>query len=373
MKTESLPSTTASNLHQPADIEAPRRVRTERENAAGVKPARLQQIEERLANAVVFYGEMAPATGPAPPPPLHLKPVHEVPTSSSQQGVQLRDNTEQAPERVDGRRAGRLREATHWARTLLRLIVADANGWAQVSVDDGARFRGARVAAHTALLTLRGVVGAAFDATMLMVSQLVGAGREARGVRQSRGLNTNERSALEAVYGDQLNLDVIRVEVSPAMTMGMRAGGRVVGNTIYLTPNLVDEDGTVVSHAFDTFLHEAAHVYQFQTGGADYMHNAVFAHIYEESHEVYDWLSPLQDGEPFAQLNPEQQAELVTVISLHRQAYPDRPVGGLFRSGEHVAPDLGAMGLTLDGAMAGRLNTLAAELLQGTPLSDVRW
>lgn len=372
MKTEPLPAATLSNLHQPSELEDPGRAGIGRANAAGAQLA--QKIEGRLANSVVFYGELAQAAGPAPPQnTLRAKPADEVPMSAAQQGVQLRETMPPTPEHGADGRPGRLREAMHWARTLFRLIAANAHGWAEVDVDEGTRFRGARVAAQAALLTLRGVAGAAFDATMLMVSQLVGVGRDARGVRLSRGLNENERSALQSVYGDQLNLDVIQVEVSPAMTMGMRAGGRVVGNTIYLTPNLVDEDGTVVSHAFDTFLHEAAHVYQFQTGGADYMHNAVFAHIYEDSHEVYDWLEPLQSGEPFSQLNPEQQAELITVISLHRQAYPDRPVGGLFRSGEHVAPDLGAMGLTLDGAMAGRLNTLAAELLQGTPLRDVRW
>ena len=139
MKTEPLPAATLSNLHQPSELEDPGRAGIGRANAAGAQLA--QKIEGRLANSVVFYGELAQAAGPAPPQnTLRAKPADEVPMSAAQQGVQLRETMPPTPEHGADGRPGRLREAMHWARTLFRLIAANAHGWAEVDVDEGTRF-----------------------------------------------------------------------------------------------------------------------------------------------------------------------------------------------------------------------------------------
>ncbi|WP_223643971.1 hypothetical protein [Corallococcus sp. EGB] len=123
----------------------------------------------------------------------------------------------------------------------------------------------------------------------------------------SRKLTGDELAALHEVYGD--SIDYTRIEIKEGNAGLLTVGGRPFthGDTIY-----IPKDWLPLTK--DTLVHEAAHVWQHQQGGNDYMSEALVAQLFGDG---YNFEKALRQGKSWEQMNPEQQAALI------EQAYQD--------------------------------------------------
>jgi hypothetical protein len=133
----------------------------------------------------------------------------------------------------------------------------------------------------------------------------------------ARGLTPAEREYLEAIYGDSIDYDMIRVKQGGPLNNVMAA--HTVGNTIYMPDKYFDANGNLTAAGLDTLGHEAGHVWQNQNGGGDYIHNALFAQLWGAITEgdrdaAYDWREALRNGESFESMNDEERAKVMEDI-----------------------------------------------------------
>jgi hypothetical protein len=149
--------------------------------------------------------------------------------------------------------------------------------------------------------------------------------------RPSRALTATERALLARVFGDALDTAVVRLKRGGS-TDWTRLAPHVVGNTLYLPERwggaLFHADGTLTAACHDTFIHEAAHVWQNQNGGGGFVHRALWAQALATWRTgsrggAYAWREGFAQGRAFGELNPEQQACLLEEIG----ACLKRPTG----------------------------------------------
>lgn len=133
----------------------------------------------------------------------------------------------------------------------------------------------------------------------------------------ARGLTGDERAYLEAIYGDSIDYDMIRIKAGGPLNNAMTA--HTVGNTIYMPEKYFDANGKLTADGLDTLGHEAGHVWQNQNGGGDYIHNALFAQLWGaitdgDRDAAYDWREALRNGESFESMNDEERAKVMEDI-----------------------------------------------------------
>ncbi|MDC0712982.1 hypothetical protein POL68_31260 [Stigmatella sp. ncwal1] len=140
----------------------------------------------------------------------------------------------------------------------------------------------------------------------------------------SRPLHPAERQLLARIFGDALDCTVVRLKRGGA-TDWARLAPHVVGNTLYLPcawgGALFHPDGTLTEACRETFIHEAAHVWQNQNSGGSFVHRALLAQLLATLRTgsrsgAYAWRQGFARGQSFLELNPEQQASLVEEIGL---------------------------------------------------------
>jgi hypothetical protein len=134
-----------------------------------------------------------------------------------------------------------------------------------------------------------------------------------------RRLTDAEIAILRDVYGDSIDYDAIRIKEGDAGLFSTNNRPFCHGNTIYMKDSKITPE---------LLIHETAHVWQHQNGGADYMTDAL---ISQEFGHGYDWEVSVP-GTPWEDLEPEQQAELLET------AYAE----GYFTSGTFRNPELSA-------------------------------
>lgn len=171
----------------------------------------------------------------------------------------------------------------------------------------------------------------------------------------ARGLTEAEKREFQKIYGDSVDLDLVRVKKGGLGSVG---AARTVGNTIYLPGKYFDAKGELNQDGKDTLAHEMGHVWQNQNGGGDYMHKALWAQAKAavgsgSRSAAYDWHAPASAGVAFRDLNPEQQAHVIEDITL------------LLRSGQPIAAGSTVNGHTLSAAEADYLNRAWAQVKQG--------
>ncbi|RKH12794.1 hypothetical protein D7V97_07450 [Corallococcus sp. CA053C] len=117
----------------------------------------------------------------------------------------------------------------------------------------------------------------------------------------SRKLTGAELASLHEVYGD--SIDYTRIEVKEGNAGLLTLGGRPFthGDTIYIP------EGSLPLKP-ETLVHEAAHVWQHQHGGNDYMSEALVAQFFGDGYNVG---KALRQGKSWEEMNPEQQAEFI--------------------------------------------------------------
>lgn len=129
----------------------------------------------------------------------------------------------------------------------------------------------------------------------------------------SRALTAQETSELRKVYGDSIDYSQIRIKEG---NLGLANGlaPHTVGNTIYIPPGWLDPNNQTQRN--DLLAHEAAHVWQYQNGGTDYIgeslwNQAIGAISGGSRDAAYEFETPIRNGKSWAELNPEQQAHLL--------------------------------------------------------------
>ncbi|WP_426749963.1 hypothetical protein [Myxococcus sp. Y35] len=140
------------------------------------------------------------------------------------------------------------------------------------------------------------------DAVLMVGGRALSAAQTLLGVEPvRRGLTAEEEAVLRHVYGDSLDYSRISIKEGNAGLLTMSGRPFVHGDTIFVPSKHVPL-------RMDTLVHEAAHVWQHQHGGIDYMSEALVAQFFGDG---YDLGKGLREGKSWSQLNPEQQAELL--------------------------------------------------------------
>jgi hypothetical protein len=131
-------------------------------------------------------------------------------------------------------------------------------------------------------------------------------------VRESRGLDENERKQAFRVFGNSLDYDKVRIAEDPIMSVGGYA--RTPGNTIYFPPGTTknkDSPG-LIGWYYPYLIHEMTHTWQTQHGVST-MRKTLTA---LRGHKAYVYNGPeglkkaAQDGGHFLDFNTEQQASI---------------------------------------------------------------
>lgn len=116
-----------------------------------------------------------------------------------------------------------------------------------------------------------------------------------------RKLTGDEMKVLHDVYGD--SIDYTKIQLKEGNAGLLTVGGRPFthGDTIYIPKDSLPLQPEVL-------VHEAAHVWQHQHGGNDYMSEALVAQFFGDGYNVG---KALRQGKSWEAMNPEQQAELI--------------------------------------------------------------
>ena len=123
-----------------------------------------------------------------------------------------------------------------------------------------------------------------------------------------RRLNSEERAVLRSIFAsDTLDLDNITIKVGfPSYMKGLAGDSAAFvsapGNVIYFRDEEAARNHTIL-------VHEAVHVWQFQSGTIDY-----FSRLVQRGRDGvkdYSWVEDVRAGVPFEELGVEEQAEVI--------------------------------------------------------------
>jgi hypothetical protein len=151
-------------------------------------------------------------------------------------------------------------------------------------------------------LSLVKVVQTAADALLMSAGTAVSAVQTLVGIEQpGRKLTLEEISTLRLVYGECVDCSRIRIKEGNAGLLTLPNRPFAHGDMIYIPRDWLPMTKSLL-------VHEAAHVWQHQHGGTNYMSESLFAQSFGDG---YDYAKALRERKRWSELNPEQQAEIV--------------------------------------------------------------
>jgi hypothetical protein len=160
------------------------------------------------------------------------------------------------------------------------------------------------------------------DAIMMVGARAISAVQTMVGLEPpGRKLTSDEIATLRSVYGDSIDYSQIRIKEGNSGLFSVAGRALTQGNTIYVPKG-------ELPLSKETLVHEAAHVWQYEHGGTDYMAEALWGQNFGEG---YDFSKGIDEGKSFSDLNPEQQAELVQEAYASGFFYPTSPNFGTFK------------------------------------------
>jgi hypothetical protein len=149
-----------------------------------------------------------------------------------------------------------------------------------------------------------------FDTAIVGLQNGVSAIQTALGLEPAgRGLTDAETADLRKVYGNSMDYSKIRIKEGNIGLNNFLAP-HTIGNTIYLPKNSYKDQGT------ELLVHEAAHSWQYQNGGTDYIGASVWNQLKgvlsgSDRNAAYGYDAPIKEGKSWTDLNPEQQASVI--------------------------------------------------------------
>jgi hypothetical protein len=154
---------------------------------------------------------------------------------------------------------------------------------------------------------VQGLIQGPFDTLIVGLQNGISAVQTAIGVEPvGRELKDTEIAELRKVYGNTIDYSQIRIKEGN-IGLNNLLSAHTVGNTIYLPEG---------SGGLQTLVHEAAHSWQYQNGGTDYIGASLFNQALGElsgksRNEAYEYDNSVKEGKSWSELNPEQQAHLI--------------------------------------------------------------
>lgn len=164
---------------------------------------------------------------------------------------------------------------------------------------------------------LQAFVQAPFDTLVVGFNGLVSSIQTLVGAEPpSRGLTESETAELRKVYGDSMDYSQIRIKEGH---LGLANGlaPHTIGNTIYIPEGWLNpNDPNYQANRNELLVHEAAHSWQYQNGGTDYIGESLWNQFKGwasggSRDAAYNYEQPISEGKSWAELNPEQQAHLI--------------------------------------------------------------
>lgn len=156
----------------------------------------------------------------------------------------------------------------------------------------------------------------------LIGGAIVGEGASTR----KRKLSGTEKAQAKTIFAESIDYSQVEITRDSLLSTG---APRTIGNTIHLksdwghfkgdTLDLTTERSPQRPNApsgMETLIHEMTHVWQYQNGGIAYMPLSLIAQIKAavttgDRNTAYDWHRAHDAHLPWAEWNPEQQAEMV--------------------------------------------------------------
>lgn len=144
----------------------------------------------------------------------------------------------------------------------------------------------------------------------------------------SRAINEKERTLISSIYGNEINLDKVRLVFD---TIYSKDSTKVLGNTVHINTKqfrlyfVETTEDWLDSFSYKYILiHELAHVWQYQTKGWVYIPKSLIAQgvawIKTGSKDnAYRWQDRLSEGKRWDELNPEEQAQAISDYFYYRE------------------------------------------------------
>jgi len=181
----------------------------------------------------------------------------------------------------------------------------------------------------------RRVLQTPVDATLMLGGRVISAVQTLVGLEPvGQKLDAAQIAELRKVYGDTIDYSKVRIKAGSVGVFGLTGRAFTHGDTIFIPKESLNADGSI---PMETLVHEMGHVWQHQNGGTDYMSEALTAQWFGDA---YDWKKGLDQGKSFSQLDPEQQAELLS--EAYAAGYFDNPSAGYHVGGKDYTKQLEA-------------------------------
>jgi len=142
---------------------------------------------------------------------------------------------------------------------------------------------------------------------------------------KERALTLNEQHYLKAIFGDNVDYSVVRIQFS-GIKEKLRISPQAVGNDIFMREfwgaRVVYPDGTLTSRGMRLLGHEVAHVWQYQKFSAGYIGDSLMTQTLDvlgrrlgvHLSDGYDLRVALKQKRSIKQCNVEQQAVMAELI-----------------------------------------------------------
>lgn len=158
------------------------------------------------------------------------------------------------------------------------------------------------------------IVGGTVEIVLMGAHGLSSAVNGVFGLSETRGLRPEENAYLRTIYGDSIDYSEIRLQRGGLEDL-VGLDPHAVGGDIFMPDWAFEADGSLNQRGLALLSHEVGHTWQFQTDGAGYISGAVFSYIDDRS-AAYDYGAAIDGLIPWADLTPDQQAELARIVGM---------------------------------------------------------